>query len=247
MPCRQAKLPVSTCESLDKLNRDFLWGDCDEKRKVHLVNWDVVCQPKTSGGLGNKKIVAMNKAMPAKTGWRILQQDEDLSCSIFKHKYLKSNSLLNPSYKKPALCSSTWSSICFGASLLRQGLYWRIGNGETAHFWIDNWSGCGTLCTFAMDPTIIDEELLVHDFWINNEWDDSLVYACLPPDIVAQTLCIPISCCGSRDKLIWKHNPNGIFSVKSAYNSSIVASPMPNGPWKPIWKLNIPPKLKIFT
>jgi hypothetical protein len=242
-----AKLPISTCDSLDKLNRDFLWGDSDGKKKIHLVKWDTVCKPKAAGGLGIKKTMTMNRAMLAKTGWRILQQDEGLWCSIFKLKYLNSNSLLNPSYQKPALCSSTWSSICFGASLLRQGLYWRIGNGESAHFWTDNWSGCGTLCNFALDPSIIDEALLVHDFWVKNEWDETLLYACLPSDIVTQILCIPLSCYGYNDKLIWKHSPTGIFSVKSAYTSSIVDPPVSNGPWKSIWRLNVPPKLKVFA
>ncbi|KAL6218936.1 hypothetical protein ACLB2K_012143 [Fragaria x ananassa] len=41
-----AKLPVATCDSLDKLSRDFLLGDCDEKKKVHLINWDRICKPK---------------------------------------------------------------------------------------------------------------------------------------------------------------------------------------------------------
>ena len=145
------------------------------------------------------------------------------------------------------MCSSTWSSICFGAPLLRQGLVWRIGNGESAHFWTDEWSGCGTLCHHALDPTIVDHNLFVHAFWINYEWNTTLLYACLPPEVVGKILCIPISTCGHRDMLIWKHNANGVFSVKSGYASSITQSPVTAGPWKLIWGLNIPPKLKIFA
>ncbi|KAL6199614.1 hypothetical protein ACLB2K_029398 [Fragaria x ananassa] len=36
-----AKLPISICDSLDRLNRNFLWGDTDQLRKVHLTNWDM--------------------------------------------------------------------------------------------------------------------------------------------------------------------------------------------------------------
>lgn len=242
-----AKLPASTCDTLDKLNRDFLWGDCDGKKKIHLVNWDTVCRPKVAGGLGIKKTSVVNKVMLAKTGWRIMQKDEGLWCSIFQRKYLQNTNLLNPTYKKPTLCSSTWSSVCFGASLLRQGLIWRIGNGASVFFWTDHWSDCGLLADKALDPSMVDNELLVQDFWIDNDWDITLLYACLPPEVVEKILCTPTSRCSQNDKLIWKHTPNGTFSVKSAYFSSFDHTNMPHGKWKSIWSLPFPPKLKIFS
>ncbi|KAL6180703.1 hypothetical protein ACLB2K_047363 [Fragaria x ananassa] len=49
---KTTKFPVSLCDRLDKLNRNFLWGDVDDKKIVHLVNWDIVCQPKQLGDLG---------------------------------------------------------------------------------------------------------------------------------------------------------------------------------------------------
>lgn len=71
-----AKLPISICDSLDRLNRNFLWGDTDQQRKVHLTNWDMVCRPKCFGGLGIKKSTDMNKAMVAKASWRMIQNDK---------------------------------------------------------------------------------------------------------------------------------------------------------------------------
>ena len=35
-----ALLPVSTCDELDRLSRDFLWGSTAENRKAHLVAWE---------------------------------------------------------------------------------------------------------------------------------------------------------------------------------------------------------------
>lgn len=61
-----AKLPVTTCNAIDKLNKGFLWGDSENKKKVHLARWDLVCQPKSLGGLGIKKTVKMNQALLAK-------------------------------------------------------------------------------------------------------------------------------------------------------------------------------------
>lgn len=73
-----ARLPTSTCASLDKLNMDFLWGDCEDKRKVHLANWNFVCKIKFLDSLNIKKTLEMNRAMFAKTSSRILQHDEGL-------------------------------------------------------------------------------------------------------------------------------------------------------------------------
>lgn len=129
-----------------------------------MVKWNSICRPKVLGGLGIKKSADMNKALLAKSSWRMLQNDEGLWCKVFKNKYLKNYNILTSSYKKPTSCSSTWSGVCHGASLLRQGLVWRIGNGEYAHFWTDAWSGSGILYNKALDPSMVDNNLFVHDF-----------------------------------------------------------------------------------
>lgn len=74
----------------------------------------------------------------------------------------------------------------------------------------------------------------------------TMLYACLLPDMVEMILSIPISSSSQRDKLIWKHTLNGTFSVKSAYFSSMDLPPVASSHWKHIWKLQIPPKLKLF-
>lgn len=60
-------------------------------------------------------------------------------------------------------------------------------------------------------------------------------------------LCIPpvFDGCG-HDVQIWGGTSNGIFSVKFAYNSLVNFSEVCNSPWKIVWTLNIPPKLKTF-
>ncbi|GLT47739.1 hypothetical protein SLA2020_214050 [Shorea laevis] len=39
-------LPKATCDNIDRLNRDFLWGRSSGTHKLHLVGWDVVCSEK---------------------------------------------------------------------------------------------------------------------------------------------------------------------------------------------------------
>ncbi|KAL4307008.1 hypothetical protein AHAS_Ahas16G0235300 [Arachis hypogaea] len=38
------KIPTTICSKIDKICRDFLWGNNEEDRKVHLLNWDKVCK-----------------------------------------------------------------------------------------------------------------------------------------------------------------------------------------------------------
>ncbi|OMO68562.1 reverse transcriptase [Corchorus capsularis] len=70
-----SKLPSSVTNQIDSLNRDFLWGSTDDKKKVPLVKWDSVCQSKSSGGLGFRKLGMMNQALLAKMGWKLENED----------------------------------------------------------------------------------------------------------------------------------------------------------------------------
>ncbi|XP_065859834.1 uncharacterized protein [Euphorbia lathyris] len=57
------KLPEPVLNELDKINRSFLWGESGEGRKIHLVPWKEVCQPKSMGGLGIRQAKDNNKVL----------------------------------------------------------------------------------------------------------------------------------------------------------------------------------------
>ncbi|CAL2259580.1 unnamed protein product [Prunus armeniaca] len=77
------KLPVSVCNDLDRLNRNFFWGSSEKKYKIHLCQWDLACRPKGKGGLGFKKTASMNQALLAKIGWRLHSKDNGLWAKIY--------------------------------------------------------------------------------------------------------------------------------------------------------------------
>ena len=72
------RMPQSVARRLEKLQRDFLWGGGNLERKVHLVNWEVVCTEKEKGGLGLRKLVLLNKALLGKWIWRFACEKENL-------------------------------------------------------------------------------------------------------------------------------------------------------------------------
>ncbi|RVW34062.1 putative ribonuclease H protein [Vitis vinifera] len=64
------RMPKSVVKRLEKLQRDFLWGGGNTGRKIHLVNWKVVCTQKDKGGLGIRRMGLLNKALLGKWIWR---------------------------------------------------------------------------------------------------------------------------------------------------------------------------------
>ncbi|KAK0606978.1 hypothetical protein LWI29_007229 [Acer saccharum] len=134
------KLPSKISTSLDKINRDFLWGNSVDRKKVHLVKWDTVYLPKNLGGLGIKKMKVMNQALLAKVGWRLMQNNTSLWGRLLKDKYLKGGNMFDYGNLKSNNCSSTWRGILFGAKLLLDGMKWRVGNGNRINLWVDDWA-----------------------------------------------------------------------------------------------------------
>ena len=79
-------LPIHLCEKLDKINRDFLWGSTREKKKLHLVGWNKIIQPKKEGGLGIQAARAKNVALLAKLNWRMYQENDSLWVKVILSK-----------------------------------------------------------------------------------------------------------------------------------------------------------------
>ena len=55
------RMPTRVMLRLEKIQRDFLWGGGNLDKKIHLVNWGMVCKSKESGGLGVRRLGNLNK------------------------------------------------------------------------------------------------------------------------------------------------------------------------------------------
>ena len=89
------KVPESICNKMDSIIRAFWWGHETREKKLHLLSWERVCQPKRFGGLGFKSFKTMNQAMLNKQFWKITQKPQSLLSRTFKVKYFPRDSLLD--------------------------------------------------------------------------------------------------------------------------------------------------------
>ena len=113
--------------------------------------------------------------------------------------------------------SYTWRSILKGFDLLKQGLIWRVGDGEGLNIWSDPWiprnmsrkpitPKGGNLISKVNElihpiTGMWDSQLVQDTFW----WEDArLILAILVHERLA-------------NRAAWHFDRKGIFSVKSAY------------------------------
>ena len=107
-------LPQSTLDRLDRLARNFPWGSSSDRRKLHLVAWDKVCQQKNEGGLGIRRSKKMNKALIAKVGWRVMNNEHSLWAQVVRKKYSVGDLKDMRWMMAKGTWSSTWRSVGLG-------------------------------------------------------------------------------------------------------------------------------------
>jgi hypothetical protein len=57
---------VGVANRLEKLQRDFIWGDIGDEFKFHLVKWLKICTLIISWDVGMKNLIQFNRALLGK-------------------------------------------------------------------------------------------------------------------------------------------------------------------------------------
>ncbi|KAK2659186.1 hypothetical protein Ddye_005719 [Dipteronia dyeriana] len=83
----QLRMPVGVAQKIEKLQRCFLWGDEIEKRKLHAVDWIMVCKSKKNGGSRIGRILDKNEGLLSKWLWRFGTDGSSLWKKVVCDKY----------------------------------------------------------------------------------------------------------------------------------------------------------------
>lgn len=93
----------------------------------------------------------------------------------------------------------------------------------------------------------VDRESTVFELQSDGWWDLVNLRVVLPDELIQRIICCPTNFCGHlRDLQIWFPSSNGIFLTKSAYQLLLNSFQFLDPLWKTLWKMKIPPKLKIL-
>ncbi|CAN1129383.1 Putative ribonuclease H protein At1g65750 [Linum perenne] len=239
--------PPNVC-MIDKRIRDFIWGSSEGNRRIHNVNWETVCSPKSQGGLGLRNARDLNKAFLMKLVWSLVTRPEELWAKVLISKYMTRTDNGYMLARKKGF-SNAWRGIMKVWDHTQNGIHWSIRNGHNTKFWTDKWIDSGdVLIDHAINLQEVDPSLSVSDFCSNDSWDLQKLRRALPEPFVLQVygMTPPRADCGS-DCRAWGLEDDGVFSVKSAYYMLREIEGRDSGStWKKIWKWEGPNKIRHF-
>jgi hypothetical protein len=206
------QLPKTLCKDINFLMSKFWWGNKQKENKVAWMSWSKMGRTKERGGLGFRDLEWFNLALLAKQGWRIIQNPNSLASKILKEKYFPQESFLNAQLGRQP--SYIWRSFWNARSLLEEGLFWRVGDGNRIGIWNDKWV-LGTPSGFLQSPIrLLDRnakvcELLNTD---TNWWNMPLVHEIFSAEEAKLIFSMAVNPHTGEDRLVWRCTKNGEFT-----------------------------------
>ena len=259
------KLPVSVLNCIEKLRRQFLWGESSPaQRKLHLIGWERICKNKQDGGLGIAAIENRNSVLLAKWWWRAYSERGSLwnnfFVSCYGPKWNYDLGGLNPKDCSPIVRSFVSIKNEFQCTLVsdKAQFRWLCGNGLKVFFWEDTWLNDKALAdrfpslydkTTTSFHTVSEVLKLLHSTPISSTlWLTQL----LSDDQISLSSLLRLTegvvLRDKNDQIVWAPS-GGSYNTSQAYKilfSRMHSSSGQQGLWNVIWKLKTPPKVSIF-
>lgn len=94
--------PKKICHKLNSLVSNFWWKGDPEKRGIHWKDWDTMTCVKFEGGMRFRNFRAMNEALLAKQGWRLINNPQSYWAKILKGLYFPNCSFMEAAKRSRA-------------------------------------------------------------------------------------------------------------------------------------------------
>ncbi|KAK4282634.1 hypothetical protein QN277_013989 [Acacia crassicarpa] len=88
-------IPVGVHKQMVEMQRDFVWGREEGKRKISAVSWELLCREKKNGGLGLRNLEFMNEALLGRVAWNMIAKPNNLCSKVLSGKYRRDCNLMN--------------------------------------------------------------------------------------------------------------------------------------------------------
>jgi hypothetical protein len=249
-PMMTMSIPKGCLHEIEKIQRSFIWGDREDKRRAHLVGWETITQPKESGGLGLRNLTLFNEACLMKMGWSLMIGENSLWGQVLVGKYGRGEWNQGRISTTPN-DSSLWKAIAKSWPKLEQHRCWAVGDGQKVSLWDDVWLNENqrlsdfdiVIPTNARNWKLKD---IVDDI---GNWRFDMINNIVPDNIIQRMYAIVSpNTDNGIDMLVWPGNRMGEFTVSSAY-SMLVNNQMDGNTtrWKRIWKLGVIERIRVFV
>ncbi|XP_061371160.1 uncharacterized protein LOC133313766 [Gastrolobium bilobum] len=244
-------LPVAIVQAIEKLQRNFIWGDSDNHRRQHLIAWECLQLPKEVGGLGIINLKKQNEAFFHKNIWNLINNPSQLWTQVILAKYGRKNEVAkNVSVK--AYDSHFWRGMCRVWFDAVENFNWQVGNGQHVSFWTDKWAGLEYNLLYYAKSIPEDTEIELkadHSTFSSPEgWDINYLSRFFNAEICNVILAIPPPDVEREaDCLVWKNWSPSFSMVRMAY-IKLMNFPKSNlnENWGKIGKWSGQERIKIF-
>ncbi|XP_039011227.1 uncharacterized protein LOC120140301 [Hibiscus syriacus] len=241
------KLPLKVNQKLNSIMARFLWGEEQAKKRIHWINWNMVCQPYDKGGLGILDVRLVNRVLLGKWVWKYANEKEAQWKKLLYCKLNVSNLSLSICNVVSPIDSWIWRGILNNyekedqiGECLRSNSKIQVGNDKSIEFWNNVWVNGSSLKSqfpriFALSN---NKKGKVTDFgcFENNGWWMSLM---LLIDNIRMSESVD-------DFLGWSGNGDVLFSVKSC-RMTLSSRNGDAFQWKKwVWSGLVPPRVETF-
>ncbi|XP_058733181.1 uncharacterized protein LOC131604778 [Vicia villosa] len=151
------------------------------------MSWDKLTNTKKEGGLGFRYLKAFNMAMVAKQGWNLISKPHTLVSKNFKARYYPNTSFFDANIGFNP--SFVWRSLWKAREVLMLGCRWSIGDGS--------------------------QIMAMNEPWLRGRREGCLIGP--QKQAYEDILQVPLLKEVVKDRLIWKEEQNGVYSVCSGY------------------------------
>jgi hypothetical protein len=264
------KAPCCVLKQLVRIQRNFLWGEDIEDKKLCWIKWDQICLSKAQGGLGVKNLTLFNKALLCKWKWRFLTEDEAIWVDLLRFRYGHLPSiLLTGNVSSNNVKSSLWWRDIIrlerenDESWFMPNIGCSVGDGKNIGFWRFKWYGVQSFSDLfpdlfakeAVKDVMISERLKYDGTALSWSWQwlqhltPSEVHNLEELKELLAGFSLTSDC---PDRWRWKPDSMGFFSVRSCYsilNASQPAIALDGNVLISVnkrWKVDVPSKALVF-